>query len=164
MVEKEMRTQFIELSKLKPYENNAKKHPEEQIQDIANSIKRFGWRQPILLDKNSVIIAGHGRYMAAQKLGLKQALCAYADDLTEEQVKAYRLADNKLNESEWDFDILDGELDTIVDIDMGDFGFTGVDLLGDDSFLGESDEDDKPKSKKDKTCTCPKCGFSFEVI
>lgn len=106
-----------------PYGQNAKKHPEEQVEHIANSIKEFGFRQPLVIDKDGVLIIGHGRLLAAKKLGLETVPVVKADDLTEEQVKALRLADNKTNESDWDFGLLDAELDEIIDIDMTDFGF-----------------------------------------
>lgn len=90
----------------KPYEKNAKKHPDKQLKKIADSLKTFGWRQPIVVDKNDVIIVGHGRWMAYKKFpeGIAEPRVEKADDLSDEQVKAYRLADNKLNESEWDMD------------------------------------------------------------
>lgn len=96
----------VSLTDIKPYKNNAKKHPQEQVDNVAESIRTLGWRQPIVLDKDGVIIIGHGRFLAAKKLGLETAPCHYALDLTNEQVKKLRLLDNKLNESEWDFDLL----------------------------------------------------------
>ncbi len=118
-----MYIQNIQIKDIKPYPQNAKKHPKEQIDHIANSIQQFGWQQPIVLDNANVVIIGHGRLAAAKKLKLKEVPCCYASDLTEEQVKAMRLADNKTNESEWDFDLLCEELTDIFDIDMSDFGF-----------------------------------------
>lgn len=106
-----------------PYGQNAKKHPEEQVEHIANSIKEFGFRQPLVIDKDGVLIIGHGRLLAAKKLGLETVPVVKADDLTEEQVKALRLADNKTNESEWDLELLDAELAEIFDFDMSEFGF-----------------------------------------
>ena len=96
----------VPLKEIKPYKNNAKKHPEEQVANVAESIRTLGWRQPIVLDKDGVIIIGHGRFLAAKKLGLETAPCHYATDLTDEQVKKLRLLDNKLNESEWDLNLL----------------------------------------------------------
>ena len=118
-----MKIEQLAIKEIKPYERNAKKHPEEQVEHIANSIKEFGWQQPLVIDKDNVLIIGHGRLMAAQKLGLDTVPVIRAEQLTEEQVAALRLADNKTNESEWDFDLLDGELDVIFDIDMEQFGF-----------------------------------------
>ena len=116
------------IGEIKPYEKNAKKHPEDQIQHIANSINQFGFKQPIVIDKDGTIVCGHGRYFAAQKLNLDIVPCVLADDLTDEQIKAFRLADNKVAESDWDMDLLGNELDEIFDIDMSDFGFDLGDL------------------------------------
>lgn len=115
---------YVKLSDIKPYKNNAKKHSKEQVEKLAKSIKEFGFKSVVVLDKNNEVIAGHGRCYAAKKAGLKEIPCIYADDLTDEQIKAYRLIDNKLNESDWDKDILDSELDNIFDIDMEGFGFS----------------------------------------
>ena len=127
----------VKLSDLKPYSKNAKKHPDKQVEHIANSLREFGWKQPIVIDKDNVIVCGHGRLLAAKKLGYKTAPCVYADDLTDEQVKAFRLADNKTAESDWDFDFLTVELDGICDIDMTQFGFD----LGEDEPEPEEDPD-----------------------
>jgi ParB family chromosome partitioning protein len=113
----------IDINKLKPYKNNPRKN-DGAVEYVANSIKEFGFKVPIIVDKDYEIIAGHTRLKAAQKLGLKEVPCIIADDLTEEQVKAFRLADNKVSEiAEWDFNLLDNELSNILDIDMSDFGF-----------------------------------------
>ena len=115
---------YKSIKELKPYKKNAKKHPKEQIEQIANSIKEFGFTQPVLIDKNNCVVAGHGRILGAKKAGLKEVPTLCLDDLTEEQIKAYRLADNKLNESEWDFNLLDEEVSMLSDsIDMSLFGF-----------------------------------------
>lgn len=113
----------IPIGQLKPYEKNAKKHPKEQIEQIANSLKEFGWQQPIVIDDHGTVVIGHGRLAAAKKLKMKEVPVVYASGLTDEQIKALRLADNKTNESEWDFELLSDELDSIFDIDMSSFGF-----------------------------------------
>lgn len=118
-----MQIENVKVSSLKPYEKNAKKHPKEQIEFIANSIRDFGFRQPLVIDKDNVLVIGHGRLAAAKKLGIKEIPCVRADDLTDEQIKALRLADNKTNESEWDLELLNVEIDDIIDIDMSQFGF-----------------------------------------
>lgn len=118
-----LKIEYLSKEELKPYVNNAKLHPAEQIEHIANSIREFGFRQPLVIDKDNVLVIGHGRLLAAKKLGIAEVPCVRADDLTDEQIKALRLADNKTNESEWDFDLLGGELDDILDIDMSQFGF-----------------------------------------
>ena len=117
-----MNIQQIPINDLKPYPQNAKKHPSEQVEHIANSIREFGFQQPIVVDKDNVVVIGHGRLLAAKKLNMDSVPCVRADDLTDEQIKALRLADNKTNESEWDFDLLDMELSDI-EIDMEQFGF-----------------------------------------
>ena len=122
-----MKVEYLAVNEIKPYEKNAKKHPVEQVELIANSLREFGWRQPLVVDADNVLVIGHGRLLAAKMLGMKTVPAVRADDLTDEQIKALRLADNKTNESEWDFDLLGGELDDIFDIDMEQFGFDSQD-------------------------------------
>lgn len=111
------------IGDIRPYEKNPRRN-DEAVDYVAASIAEFGWKQPIVIDKDGIIIAGHTRYKAAKKLKKKEVPCVIADDLSDEQVKAYRLADNKVAEmAEWDFDLLDGELDDILGIDMTTFGF-----------------------------------------
>lgn len=111
------------LSEITPYENNPR-HNDEAVDKVAASLEEFGWQQPIVVDQDGVIIAGHTRLKAAQKLGLKTAPVVVASDLTDEQVRAYRLADNKTAEiAGWNFDLLDAELAEIGRIDMSLFGF-----------------------------------------
>ena len=121
-----MKVEEIKLSDLKPYENNPRKN-DRAVEPVANSIKEFGFKVPIVINKDNVIIAGHTRYKAAKKLGMKTVPCIKADDLSEEKVKAFRLADNKVSElAEWDAELLDLEfedLDLSPDIDMELFGF-----------------------------------------
>ena len=135
--------QDILLSELKPYANNPRNN-EQAIDGVAESIKQFGFKVPIIIDNltNKEIIAGHTRYKASQKLGLERVPCIVADDLTEEQVRAFRLADNKVAEkSEWNFDLLDEELKSILNIDMEAFGFD----LGTDADEEEVIEDIPPE-------------------
>lgn len=122
---------YKNITELKPYKKNAKKHPKQQVEQIANSIKEFGFTQPVLIDKHNCVVAGHGRVLGAKKAGLKQVPTICLEDLTPEQIKAYRLADNKLNESEWQYDLLDEEIQELLeqDIDMSLFGFD-IDLTG----------------------------------
>ena len=111
------------LDDITPYENNPRNN-DQAVDAVAESLKEFGWQQPIVIDADGIIIAGHTRYKAARKLGYETAPVVVADMLTPEQVKAYRLADNKTNEAaEWDFALLDSELAEIMDIDMSAFGF-----------------------------------------
>ena len=110
------------VTDLIPYENNPRRN-EQAIEYVAKSIKEFGFKVPIVIDKNNVIVTGHTRLEASKRLGLKEVPCIMADDLTEDQIKAFRLADNKVSEfSKWDNDLLQIELDDI-DIDMEEFGF-----------------------------------------
>lgn len=118
-----MNVQEIKLKDIKPYGKNPRKN-DDAVPYVAESIKQFGFKVPIVIDKNNVIVAGHTRYKAAKKLGFKSVPCIIADDLTDEQIKAFRLADNKVSEkAEWDLDLLDSEIEEIFDIDMTDFGF-----------------------------------------
>lgn len=104
-----MKTENMAIGSIRPYDKNSKKHPAKQVDQIANSIKEFGFNQPVVVDSNGVIIVGHGRYEAAKKLGLTEVPTIQVN-LTEEQAKAYRLADNKLNESDWDMGLVIEEL------------------------------------------------------
>lgn len=136
----------MKISEVKPYSNNPRKISEEAIQRVAASIREFGFKQPIVIDSNSVIIAGHTRLKAAELLGLETVPVIRADDLTPEQVKAYRLADNKVAEAtDWDMNALDKELAEILDIDMDEFGFDIADIdpdaFDDDFTLPDGDKD-----------------------
>ncbi len=118
-----MDIQYKRLSDITPYERNPRKN-DSAVKYVANSIKEFGFKVPIIIDKDGVIVAGHTRYKAAIKLKMKEVPCIIADDLSEEQVKAFRLADNKVAEkAEWDFILMTEELEDILKIDMSDFGF-----------------------------------------
>jgi DNA modification methylase len=138
-----MQVEYVPIDSIKPYEKNAKKHPDEQVEHIANSIKEFGFRQPLVIDKDNVVVIGHGRLLAAKKLGIAEVPVLRADDLTEAQINALRLADNKTNEPEWDFSMLEAELDDLrLDFDMSDFGF---DMSDEDLHSGEVQEDEVPE-------------------
>lgn len=108
------------LSEITPYAKNAKKHDARQIKNVAESIKQYGFVQPIVIDRDGVIVIGHCRALAAKKLGIKEVPCVCVDDLTPEQVNALRLVDNKSNESDWDFDLLADEL---PELDLSAFDF-----------------------------------------
>lgn len=123
MKEKERKVVYLGLPDIHPYENNPRKN-EEAVEYVANSIREFGFNQPITVDKDHIIVTGHTRYMAAQQLGLISVPVIILDDLTEEEAKAYRLADNKTGElAGWDFPLLDTELAGISELDMSIFGF-----------------------------------------
>ena len=127
------------ITELKPYENNPRIN-DHAVEAVANSIKEFGFKVPCVIDKNGVIVAGHTRVKAAKKLGIKTVPCVIADDLTEEQVKAFRLADNKTAEiAEWDFERLDDELAGLADFDMTDFGVVEAPEIAFEEFSGAGD-------------------------
>lgn len=134
------------ISDIKPYPNNPRKN-DDAVTATANSIKEFGWQQPIIVDKDNIIIAGHTRYKAAKQLNMDKVPVVVAKNLSKEQVKAYRLADNKTGEiAVWDYEFLDDELANIIDFDMEDFGFEQIknDVNIDDIFF-----DDEEQQKKD---------------
>jgi len=119
-----MKIEKIKLSEIKPYENNAKKHPQEQIEQIKKSIKEFGMCDPIAIDENNVIIEGHGRYIALQQLQYKEVDCIRIENLTEEQKRAYILVHNKLTmNTGFDMEKLEKEIEEIKSIDMSYFDF-----------------------------------------
>lgn len=152
---------LMALADITPYENNPRNN-EEAVEKVANSIKEFGFNQPIVVDKDNVIIVGHTRYLAAHELGLTEAPVIVSGNLSDEQARAYRLADNKTGElAGWDFEKLALELEQIEDINMSDFGFVeGSDLdINDDDFLS----DNQIKEKEPKKVTCPHCGQEFEL-
>lgn len=121
-----MRVVEKKLDDLVPYAQNAKRHDETQIANVAESIKQFGFVQPIVVDKNGVIVIGHCRALAAKRLGMEKVPCVAVDELTDEQVRALRIVDNKTNESPWDMEMLAEEL---PDIDLSGFDFDfGIDL------------------------------------
>lgn len=132
-----MEIKNMKITDLIPYEKNPRKN-DKAVEQVANSIKEFGFKVPIVIDKDNVIVAGHTRYKASKKLNLLTVPCIVAEDLSDEQIKAYRLADNKVSElAEWDVDLLGEELNGIMDIDMSAFGFEI-----DDSPIEEVKEDD----------------------
>ena len=135
---------------LKPYAKNAKKHDKKQIDNVANSIRRFGWQQPIVIDEDGTVVIGHCRLMAAKKLGMKKVPVTVASGLTEDEIRELRIADNKTNESPWDFDLLADDIEGL-DFEGFDFDF---ELPGEDEEPVEIVEDDwdkplpeEPKSK-----------------
>lgn len=148
------------VDELIPYEKNPRTIPEEAINAVAESIQEFGFKNPILIDKDNVIVAGHTRRLASLKLGLERVPCVVMDDLTPQQIKALRLADNKTNElAGWDFGELDLELEGLEDMDMERFGFNTEEIhLEDDMFT-----DAEQKEKEPKMVKCPHCGEMFEL-
>lgn len=151
----------INIEDIKPYENNAKLHPKEQIEQIKKSIQEFGNNDPIAIDEENVIIEGHGRYEALKQLGYKEVECIRLSHLTEEQKKAYILIHNKLTmNTGFDFDILNEELEQIENIDMEDFDFIKIDNVSLDDFFEEKEEEEK-KEEEPKEIQCPHCKMWF---
>lgn len=132
--------EMIDIALLKPYKKNTKRHNQTQIDNVAESIRKFGFVQPFVIDKNNEVVIGHCRLLAAQKLGIKQLPCVRVDYLTSAQVKALRILDNKLNESEWDLDFLNEEL---PEIDLTGFDVDFDFALSADGF-DEIVEDEPP--------------------
>ena len=141
---------------LKPYEKNPRKN-DDAVQYVANSIKEFGFRVPIVIDSDNTIVCGHTRWKASKLLNMETVPCVVADDLTEEQIKAFRIADNKVSEmAGWDFPMLDAELAEIEMLDMEDFGFTNFNHDDIDDFFENAEHVEK--EEKLHVITCPHCG------
>ena len=152
-----------------PYVNNSRTHSDEQVIQIASSIKEFGFTNPILTDGENGIIAGHGRLMAAKKLGLKEVPTIELSHLSEAQKKAYIIADNKIAlNSGWDDAMLAlefAELEALdFDLELTGFGVLEMANIFDDGVRGEPESSTKEIDTDDYTlgCTCPKCGFEFD--
>jgi len=155
----------IPLKKLTPYARNSRTHSDIQVSQIAASIKEFGFTNPVLIDDGNDIIAGHGRVLAATKLGLDEVPCIRLSHLTEYQRRAYVIADNQLAlNASWNFDMLSVEIDELNDgkYDISKIGFSTTELAEIIGSPNEIDvnEDENPISDK-KTCICPKCQFEF---
>lgn len=115
-----------QLKEIKPYEKNPRKN-DEAVKYVAKSIEQFGFKVPIIIDKDGIIVCGHTRYKAAKRLKIKEVPCIMADDLSDEQIKAFRVADNKVSEyAEWDMELLEEELKAIESLDMSEFGFDDI--------------------------------------
>ena len=152
------------LSALTRYAFNPRTHTDSQIDLIAESIKRFGWTVPILVDENNRIVAGHGRALAASRLGLEKVPCIRLSGLSEAEIRAYTIADNRLAQlSAWDDDVLSSELDAILEADPSFktvVGFTEQEIA---DMIGSPAEVPEPKEEKPKkdTTICPKCLHEF---
>ena len=138
------RYENVRIDKLKPYENNARTHSEKQLEKIARSIEEFGFINPVLIDSDYGIIAGHGRVKGAERLGMVEVPCLFVEDLTEEQKRAYIIADNKLAlDAGWDYELLKIELEELDNLDF-DITLTGFDMdivFGDDEgYYGDERE------------------------
>lgn len=161
---------MLAVEDIKGYENNPRRI-EGGINSVANSIKEFGFKVPIIIDKENVIVAGHTRLAAAQKLGLKEVPCIVADDLNDEQIRAFRLADNKTAElSGWDFEKLEEEIAGLTDFDMSAFGFDDdEEEVNPGAFFTEAEpaqtveKGETQSSSGTHTIICPDCGAEIEV-
>ena len=142
------RYENVSIEKLIPYKNNAKIHDEKQIEQIAKSIKEFGFINPVLIDENYQIIAGHGRILGAKRLGMEEVPCLFVEDLTDKQKRAYILADNRLTElGKWDKELLKVELEALNDVDF-DITLTGFEL---EDFIDFSDIDEYYGDERERT-------------
>lgn len=154
------------ISELKEYSNNPRRN-DEAVKAVKNSISSFGFKVPVVIDSNDIIVAGHTRVKACYELGITEVPCIIADDLTEEQIRAFRLADNKTGElAGWDFAKLDEELEDILNIDMEQFGFKDIDMEDVDSFFdnpGNALGSEGREEHAPRTVKCPFCGEEFEI-
>ena len=154
-----MNIKELSISQLHEYDNNPRKN-DSAVDAVAESIREFGFKVPIVIDGDNVIVCGHTRVKAAQKLGMETVPCIIADDLTPEQIKAFRLADNKTGElAGWDFAKLEEELAALDGFDMSAFGFVQNEDVDIDSFFEDAGE---KKEKEPKRIQCPHCGEWFE--
>lgn len=150
---KKMNVQYIDISKIKPYEKNPR-YNENSVGPVAESIKEYGFRVPLVLDKENVIVCGHTRFLAAKSLGMQEVPCVIADDLSEEQIKAYRIADNKTADfSIWDNKLLLEELTELVNTDL----YTGF-TFGDIEEMTLLDEKDNAVIEENED------GVSYEIV
>ena len=151
-----LKVEYVATDKLKPYANNAKLHPAEQIEQIKRSIEEYGFNDPVAVWKDNEIIEGHGRLIAALELGLKEIPVIRLDNLTDSQRKEYALIHNKLTmNSDFDENLLAFELEDL-DFDLGFYGF--------DMMETALDDDPPPKQEKEpKQIQCPHCGLWFTV-
>lgn len=169
----------MNIEDLIPYENNPR-YNDDAVETVKKSIKEFGFQQPIVVDKNKVIIVGHTRYKAAEQLGLKTVPVIIAANLDPEQIKAYRLVDNKSGEiADWDYEKLDAEIQELINMDFDLFDYelptmtntTNDDILDNEEELTDEDmneffEPHNPENNtptKKKVITCPHCGKSIEL-
>lgn len=164
-----MNVEVRNINELKAYANNPRKN-EKGIPEVAKSIKEFGFRNPVLIDENDEIIAGHTRIEAAKTLGITEVPTIKITDLTEEQVKAFRIADNRTGEfSQWDFEKLQGEFETLgeMDFELDSTGFTekdrGIISLDPEEEKEESESEIEKVDRLGKhQIECPKCHHKFE--
>lgn len=151
---------YKKLSEIMPYSKNAKKHDAKQVANVAESIRKYGFVQPVVVDREGVIVIGHCRALAAQQLGMEAVPCICVDHLTPEQVAALRIVDNKSNESEWDLTLLAEELPTL-DLTGFEFDFELPEFA--EPLPLEDCAEETDIADGTIAAHCPKCGFYFEV-
>lgn len=164
----ELTIEEVPTEDLAPYARNAKIHTGEQIDQICSSIEEFGFNDPVGVwdgPEGLQIVEGHGRIMAAKKLGLETVPVVRLNHLDEEQRRAYMLVHNQLTmNTGWDFTVLDEELSELSDFEMGRFGLAGgEEFNAEDFFTSPSENPNEGESTDGKTVTCPECGFEFSV-
>jgi len=158
-----MRIEWWKIDRVRPYQNNPR-HNNAGIDAVAASIQQFGWRQPIVVDETGTIIVGHVRWKAAKKLGLEKVPVHVAKGLTETQVRAYRLADNRTAAlSSWNYDLLPIELKSLqgTDVDLNDLGFSTDELARLIEGFDSLEDEPQPDRPPEKLIRCPKCGHEF---
>ena len=157
-----LKVEYIPINEITPYENNAKIHTEEQIEQIKKSIEKFGMNDPIGIWRDNIIIEGHGRLMACKELGMQEVPVIRLDDLTDEQRKAYTLIHNQTTmNTGFDLNILNEELQSI-DLDMSEFGLLPMEDVNLNDFF--EDHEEHKEEEKPKTITCPYCGKEFTKV
>lgn len=162
--------EILPIENLIPYARNARTHSDAQVAQIAGSIREFGFCNPVLIDENDGIIAGHGRVMAARKLGLTEAPCIRLSHLTKTQRRAYVLADNRIAlNADWDMDLLALEFDDLkaegFDLDLTGFDadeLAGIDLNSEPESAPSSSSTEIDTDDYQMGCKCPRCGFEFD--
>lgn len=168
-----MQIETININELTLYEDNAKRHPKKQVEVIKNSIQTFGFNDPVLIDNNNMVISGHGRLKAARELNLIDIPCVRIGNLSEEEVKAFRLADNQITlETGWSEKDLNDEIKSLFNFNMGDFGFgfDAEEVVEEEPERGFKGKErgkggDRPKKPKIKhTHKCPGCGHKFTPV
>lgn len=165
-----MQIEYIDIEKVIPYANNPRHNDGEAVDRVASSIAEYGFKNPIIIDKDNVIVAGHTRLKAAKKLGLDKVPIIKADDLTPAQIKAFRLAENRVSEyATWNNELLSIELEGLQDLDF-DLDLTGFEDWELENLLNPVSDDElqdffidkEEKEKEPKKITCPHCGEEFE--
>jgi site-specific DNA-methyltransferase (adenine-specific) len=159
--------EYRKIDELTPYENNPRIN-DHAVEAVASSIQEFGFKVPVIIDKDDVVIAGHTRIKAARQLGMDEVPTIKADDLTPEQARTFRLADNKTAElAYWDHEMLNVEIEDLINLGVDNLDSYGFDLDAIDEDIEGLDLDDDSTDQSDdgdkQVCFCPKCGFEFEV-